>query len=475
MSQENSTPETNFIKQKISRLETEIEKLKKMASDDEYFRVRSNETKNRRHVQVLKSKNLEFDTVSLTGLYDANDMRQFKSMTLPVFTSSTGAPFDSLLDGALLLSSQTINDPNKIYSRFDNTTIDHLAMKIAALEGRSIKEETRALCLSSGMSAIFITTLPFLEVGDHFLCPNQIYGGTEQLFNVTYPRMGWTVDWVEKPWSLDAWQEKITRRTRFLYLETPSNPTLFIGDISGLASIAHDHNIPLIVDSTVASPALLRPLEHGADIVVHSISKVMGSSGRAIGGAIIAKKQIITSNAELSEDFILKVRGSHFRNLGPCLHPPSATAIWDDLVTLQMKVKVMSNNALKIARFLIDHPKVESVNYPGLVTHPQHEIAKKLLLFEDGTNGYGHLLSFNVKGGLQGAVRFAEMFDFGVQVGDLGKNHTTWVHPATTTHGQMSREMRRKSGVLDNLIRYSVGLEGVNDAISAIETALEFL
>ncbi|MFW9997502.1 MAG: aminotransferase class I/II-fold pyridoxal phosphate-dependent enzyme [Candidatus Odinarchaeota archaeon] len=467
--------EMNFLKQKISRLEAEIEKLKQMSSDEEYFRARSDETKKRRRAQVLKSKSLEFNTVSLTGLYDNQDMRQFKSMTLPVFSSATGAPFDSLLDGALLLSSQTVNDPNKIYSRFDNTTIDHLAMKIAALEGKSIKEETQAMCLSSGMSAVFMATLPFLEAGDHFLCSGQVYGGTEQLFNVTYPKMGWKAIWIEEPWSLEAWEEKITPETRFLYVETPSNPTLFISDIPALARIAHEHGIPLIVDSSIASPAILRPLEYGADIVVHSISKVIGSSGRAIGGAIVAKKQIVTSNVGLSEDFTLKVKGSHFRNLGPCLHPPSAAAIWDDLATLPLKVEFMSRNGLKIAQFLSDHSNIESVNYPGLVTHPQHELAKKLMRFADGTNGYGHLMSFAVRGGFQGAVRFAEIFDFGVQVGDLGRNYTTWVHPASTTHGQMDPETRRKSGIPDNLIRYSVGLEGLNDAINALEKALNSL
>ncbi|MFW9897581.1 MAG: aminotransferase class I/II-fold pyridoxal phosphate-dependent enzyme [Candidatus Thorarchaeota archaeon] len=475
MTHERTELDSNYCREKIAQLKAELSKLIQMECDEDYFRARSLETIRRRQNQLLNTKNLEFNTVSQWGLYEAEDMRQFKSMTLPIFSSSTGAPFDSLTDGALLLSYETINDPNKIYSRIDNTTIDHLAMKIAALEGKTIKEETQALCLSSGMSAIFMATMPFLEAGDSFAASTQLYGGAEQLFNTTYPKMGWTVDWVYEPRSLQAWEENISNHTKFLYVETPSNPTLFIADIPQLANLAHDNNIPLIVDSSIGSPALFRPLEHGADIVVHSISKVMGSSGRAIGGAIIAKKNIITNVSDLTEDFILKVKGGHFRNLGPCLHPPSAAVIWDDLATLQLKVKTMSDSALKIAQYLHNHPKIEKVNYPGLPSHSQHELAKKLFRFENGENGFSHLMSFNIQGGFQAAVRFAQVFNFGVQVTDLGRNYTTWVHPASTTHGQMTPEMRRRSGVPDNLIRYSVGLEGANDAIKAFKTALELL
>jgi len=472
MAQEQPKMNSSYTQKRINELEREIETLKKMSSDEEYFRTRSTQTMITRQKQMAASKKQEFNTVGLWGLYGDQDMKMFKSMTLPVFTSPTGGPFDSLLDGALLLSYQTLNDPNKIYSRVDNTTIDHLALKIAVLEGKTIDEETQALCVSSGMAAILMATMPFLGVGDHFLSSNQIYGGAEQLFNVTYPKMGWNVEWVHKPWALNAWQERITPKTKFLYVETPSNPNLFIGDIPALAKLAHDNNIPLIVDSSVASPVLLRPLELGADIVVHSISKIMGSSGRAIGGAVIATKKITTSIPDLEENFINKVKGGHFRNLGPCLHPPSAAAIWDDLATLQLKVKFMSDNALQIAEFLEDHPKIEKVNYPGLPSHPQHDLAKKLLRFEDGSAGFSHLMSFNVQGGYQAAVNFVETLNFGVRVADLGRNYTTICHPASTTHAQMTPEMRARSGVPDNLIRYSVGLEGSGDAIRALDQVL---
>ena len=462
----------NYVKVKIRELESEIEKLRQTSTDEEFFMKRSEETIHSRAEAMNESKKKQFSTVALNGLYDKKDMRQFKSMILPVFSTTTGAPYDSLKDGELLLSYKTVNDPNKIYSRIDNTTIDHLAMKVAALEGKNIPELTQGLCTASGMAAVHLSTMPFLEVGDEFVSSQFVYGGTNQLFNVTYPHMGWKVNWVYDPWNLDNWQNVITPKTKFLYVESPSNPLLFIADLPELSKLAHDHNIPLIVDSTIASPALMRPLEFGADIVVHSLTKVMSSTGRAIGGVIVSKDRIITNVSELQDNFAMNVKGGHFRNMGPCLHPPSAADIWDSINSLEVRLKGMSDSAMKIAKFLANHPKVEKVNYPGLRGHPQHAIAEKLMRFEDGTFGGSHLMSFNIVGDIYKTMEFANLFNFGVQVTDLGRDYTTWVHPATTTHGQMKPEERRKGYIYDNLIRYSVGLEGSNDAIAALDDAL---
>ncbi len=472
MTVQHNPKKSSFLEKKIAELEEEIRKLKTAKSEEEYFLERSEKMIQKRAAQMMSLKKKGFDTISLWGMYDQDDMKQFKSMTLPVFSTSTGAPYDSLIDGSLLLSYKTVDDPNKIYSRIDNTTIDHLALKIAALEGKNVPELTQGLCLASGMSAVFMATMPFLEVGDEFVSSNRVYGGSEQLFNVTYARMGWHVRWVDEPWDISAWEKQITDKTKFLYVESPSNPVLFVADIPALAELAHKHGIPLIVDSTIASPALMRPLELGADIVVHSVSKIMGSSGRAIAGAIVAKEKIVTNVEEYEENFVMKVKGGHYRNIGPCLHPPSAVAIWDNLNSLQVRVKAVSENAMKIAKFLETHEKIEKVNYPGLPSHPQHEVAKRLMRFEDGTPGYSHLMSFEIRGGFEAAVRFAQIFDFGVQVTDLGRDYTTWVHPASTTHGQMTEEMKRRAGIPDNLIRYSVGLESADDAIEALDRAL---
>ncbi len=466
---------TDFIRKKIAELEEELQRLKEITSDEEFFKVRSEERVALRRQQMVESKKKKIDTIALWGLYSREDMKQFKSMVLPVFSTSTGAPHETMTEAAMMLSYQIINDPNKIYSRIDNTTVDHLAMKIAALEGKNIPDVTEGLMVASGMSAVFMATMPFLEVGDHFVSSNRVYGGTEQLFNVTYKKMGWQVNWVDEPWSIDAWQEKINKNTKFLFVESPSNPLLFVADIPELAKLAHDHGVPLIVDSTLASPALMRPLEFGADIVVHSVSKIMGSSGRAIAGAIVAKERIVTNVDDLVEHFVMKVKGGHFRNLGPCLHPPSAAAIWDNLNSLAIRVKAHCDRAQKIAEFLSEHEKIESVNYPGLKSHPQHEIARKLMKFEDGTNGYGYLMSFKIKGDLEKTIQFTSSFDFGVQVTDLGRDYTTWIHPYTTTHGQMTPEMKKRAGIDENLIRYSVGLEAAEDAIQSLENALSKL
>ncbi|MHA2363653.1 MAG: aminotransferase class I/II-fold pyridoxal phosphate-dependent enzyme [Candidatus Hodarchaeales archaeon] len=463
----------NYVQRKITELEEELNKLKSTTCEEDYFRSRSEEKIASRATQMKATKNLQFSTIALHGLYGKEDMDRFKSMVLPVFSTTTGSSYDSLKDGAMLLSYETVNDPNKIYSRIDNTTIDHLAMKIAALEGKNIPELTQGLCVSSGMAAIHLGTLPFLENGDHFVSSSFVYGGTNQLFGVTYPKSGWIVDWVNDPWDLDNWQNQITPKTKFLYVESPSNPLLYVADVPSLAKLAHDHNIPLIIDSTIASPALMRPFEYGADIIVHSLTKVIGSNGRAIGGAIVGKERIVTNMEDLAENFINKLKGGHFRNLGPCLHPPSAATIWDNLSSLEVRLKSMSDKALKIAKFLANHPKVEKVNYPGLSKHPQHEIAKKLLRYVDGTNGFSHLMSFNIKGDLQTTKNFANEFDFGVQVTDLGRDYTTWVHPATTTHGQMTPEQRKSAHIDENMVRYSVGLEGADDAIFALEKALK--
>ena len=322
------------------------------------------------------------------------------------------------------------------------------------------------------MSAIMMATMPFLEAGDNFVSSNRVYGGTQQLFDVSYRKSDWQVRWVREPWKINEWEKQINKQTKFLFVESPSNPTLFVADIAQLAQLSHSYNLPLIIDSTLASPALCRPFEHGADIVVHSLSKIANGSCRAIGGAVISLQTITTNVKNLQEDFANKTKGGHFRNLGPCLSPFNAQIIWDELITLRLRVKQTSQNALTIAKYLEKHPKIEKVNYPGLFSHPQHQVAQKFLKLPDGQAAYGHLLSFNIKGGFAKAKKFAETFDFGVQVTHLGGSYTVWVHNATTTHGQMTPGERKAAGIADNLIRYSCGLEGTNDATTHFDKTL---
>lgn len=461
-----------FVSRQIDEFKKKLGVLEKVKGDEEYLRRRSDITLKMREDQLRAAKNQAFDTVALWGLYGKEDMYRYKSLTLPLFSTTAGGSYENLVDGALLLSYQTTNDPNKIYSRIDNINTDHLAWKFAALEGFGIDELTQGLCTSSGMSAIMMATMAFLKSGDNFVSSNRVYGGTEQLFSTTYPTSGWSVRWVTEPGNIDEWAKRIDDKTQFIYVEFPSNPTLFVADIPALAELAHSHNLPLIVDSTLTSAALTRPLEHGADIVIHSTSKIANGSCRAIGGVIVAKDKIVTRNPDIADDFANKLKGGHFRNMGPCLSPHNATVIWDEMGTIRIRMKEHCKKAMEIATFLESHPMIEKVNYPGLESHPQHELAKKMMKLPDGTNGYGFLLSFNVKGGLEETKKFAQEFDFGVQVTHLGGSYTVWVHNATTTHAQMSSEERVSAGVDDNMIRYSVGLEGADDAIKALDKAL---
>ncbi|MFH1286191.1 MAG: aminotransferase class I/II-fold pyridoxal phosphate-dependent enzyme [Candidatus Magasanikbacteria bacterium] len=463
----------DFLEKKRRVLTKALEHLDTISSEEDYLRKRSDATIQKRALQMKRAKNSAFDTVALWGLYGKEDMHRYKSLTLPLFSTTAGGSYDSLLDGSLLLSYQTTNDPNKIYSRIDNINPDHLAWKFAALEGFDVSELTEGLCTSSGMSAITMATMPFMKPGDNCVSSNRVYGGTQQLFGVTFPNFGWSNRWVDEPWNLESWEKKIDEKTKFLFVESPSNPTLYVADIRALSDLAHTHDIPLIVDSTLASPALSRPLEHGADIVVHSMSKVSNGSCRSIGGVIVTKETIVTKSEELRDHFANKLKGGHFRNLGSCLSPFNAMMIWDEMGTIRIRMKEHCRKAMVIAHFLDKHPMIEHVNYPGLSNHPQHELAKKLLKFPDGENGFGYLMSFNIKGGLEKAAEFAQVFDFGAQVTHLGGSYTVWVHNATTTHGQMTSEERQKAGVLDNMIRYSVGLEGTDDAIASLDRALK--
>lgn len=469
------TQESRFLTKKQKELEKKLELLESVESEEEYFKKKSQEWESYRRKQRKTHKNNTMDTVGVCGLYGKRDMRRYDSYNIPIFANTAAGPLKSLEHGRLLLSHEIRDDPNKIYSRFDNTTVDHLASKIAAMEGKEIPELAQGLCTASGMSAIFLATLPFLEAGENFVASKLVYGGTHQLFESTYPKMGWDVRWVRNPQNLRKWEEKINKNTKFLYVEFPTNPTLSCPNIPAIADVAHERNLPLIIDSTLATPILTRPLEHGADIVIHSTTKMMCGSGRTIGGAIISKEEIVTKQEDLKSNFVESLKEGHFRNIGACMSPYGAKEVWDSLNTLKIRMKATSEKAMKIAQFLQQHSQIKGVNYPGLPSHPQHETAKKLMELPSGNNAYGNLLSFQIRGGIEAAKKFAQKFDFGVMVGDLGSDYTVWVHPATTTHSQMSKEERKAAGIPDNLIRYSVGLEGVEDGIKALEKALDQL
>jgi O-acetylhomoserine/O-acetylserine sulfhydrylase-like pyridoxal-dependent enzyme len=346
-------------------------------------------------------------------------------------------------------------EPGYYYGRTVNPTVDVLQNRLAVLDGGE-----RALVTASGMHAVFALTYHLAKVGDEIVTSHMTYGEAYRLFFQLAPeRMGITPRLVKNPASLDEWESQITPRTRFVWAETPSNPTLFLTDIAGLAEIAHAHNIPLIVDSTLATPCLLRPLELGADFVVHSLTKFICGNGTTVGGAIIGKDRLVAEIRERTLGYI-----------GATMSPIDAWLTLLSVETLPSRMAQHCANTEHVAAFLAQHPKVKSVNYPSLPAHPQHELAKSQM-----PKGYGGMLSFEVEGGREGAVNTIESCQMISIVPSFGTSRTIMTHPATHTHYDMTPQERDAAGIYDGLIRLSVGLEETNDIIADIEQALDKL
>jgi O-acetylhomoserine/O-acetylserine sulfhydrylase-like pyridoxal-dependent enzyme len=437
-------------------------------------------------------KHQRFDTIAVHGLYTVRDaIEDYQgSIVEPVFMSTSQAYRDS--DEMAAALGYLI--PTWCYSRIANPSTYYYEWTLALLEGYGFDGETSACSTSSGMAAIITAVQPFLVHRSHhaieprnFVATAQCYGGTYQLFNV---RLAAERDiecrWVEDAANIDAWASQIDANTRFLYGELPSNPGLGFFDIRRVAELAHEHGIPLIVDSTVATPALLRPICHGADIVVHSATKSLTSSGFGVCGAIVARKNIVTQMApdELKQDFALYVKYLPNRDNGPNLHPMQAILSLNDMRTLRSKVDMMSRSTMKVAEFLARHPAVESVQYLGLPDHPLHELASRYLLLVDAehddqygrpVNRYGHLMSFCVKGGHEAARRAFDGLERIWRATDLGRIKSVATIPAISTHQQQGAEGRKRAGIPDNLIRLCVGGEHPDDVIADLDQALSRL
>ncbi|MCD4704192.1 MAG: O-acetylhomoserine aminocarboxypropyltransferase/cysteine synthase, partial [Methanosarcinaceae archaeon] len=345
--------------------------------------------------------------------------------------------------------------------------------------------------VSSGMSAITLATLGVTQLGDEIVSANNLYGGTYQLFNHTLNKLGRTVKFVDstKP---DKIEKAINERTRAIYAETIGNPKLDVPDLKKIAGIAHAAGIPLIVDNTVGI-GLTRPIDYGADIVVLSATKFLGGHGTSIGGLIVDSGNFKWNNGKFPEftepdpsyhglkywdtfgdfpemgniAFITKMRVHLLRDLGPAMSPFNAFLFLQGLETLPLRVKKHSENALEVAEFLKDHPYVEWVNYPGLEGHPSHDLAKMYL-----KDNYGAILGFGIKGGLEAGKKFIENVELLSHLANIGDAKSLVVHPASTTHQQLTPEERAETGVTDDFIRISVGLENVEDIIRDIEQAL---
>jgi O-succinylhomoserine sulfhydrylase len=379
------------------------------------------------------------------------DMRPFRSFVPPIIQSAI-YPLDSVEQYTRISEGL---EPGYHYGRTTNPTVDVLQKRLAALEGGE-----RALATASGMHGVFALTYHLAKVGDEIVSSHMIYGEAYRLFFQLAPeRMGITPRFVANPADLEDWERQITAKTRFVWAETPSNPTLQVTDIAGLADIARAHNVPLIVDSTLATPCLLRPLDLGADIVLHSLTKFICGNGAIVGGAIIG-----------GDDLIAGIRKNTLGYIGATMSPFDAWLALLSLETLPARMAQHCSNSETVAAYLAQHPRVRSVNYPSLPDHPQHALAKRQM-----PKGFGGMLSFVVDGGREGAVKIIEACEMIAIVPSFGTSRTIATHPATHTHDRMTPQERKAAGIHDGLIRLSVGLEDPEDILVDLEQALDKL
>ena len=369
-----------------------------------------------------------------------------------------------------------------IYTRIMNPTQDVAEKRIAALEGG-----TAALLLSSGQAAETFAILNIAQAGDHIVSSSTLYGGTYNLFKYTLPKLGITTTFVEDQDDLSAWAAAVQPNTKLFFAETIGNPKVSILDIAGVAKVAHENGLPLIVDNTVATPYLIKPLEHGADIVVHSATKFLGGHGTVVAGAIVDGGKFAWSKSDkfpgLTEPdpsyhgvnytaalgdgiaYIIKARVQLLRDLGSSIAPTSAWQLIQGIETLSLRVQRHVENAQAVAEWLSKHPQVESVNYAGLATSPWFEAAKKY-----SPKGAGAIVSFELKGGVAAGPKFVESLNLFSHVANIGDVRSLVIHPASTTHSQLSPAEQLSAGVTPGLVRLSVGLESIADIIADLET-----
>lgn len=353
----------------------------------------------------------------------------------PIFTTSSFV-FNSAAQAAARFGGK---EEGFIYSRFSNPTVSSFEAKLAAMEGAE-----RCVATSSGMSAILSTVMALLQSGDEVVCSRGVFGTTNVLFEKYLKKFGVKTTFVALT-DLAQWQAAITPQTRMLFLETPSNPLSEIADLTALSQLAKSSNALLVVDNCFCTPALQRPLEWGADIVVHSATKFLDGQGRCIGGAVCGSKVLMD-----------EVYG-FLRSAGPTLSPFNAWVFLKGLETLSLRMQAHSANALRLADWLEQHPAVEKVFYAGLPTHPQHLLARKQ------QDAFGGVVSFRVKGGREEAWRVIDSTRLLSITANLGDTKTTITHPATTTHGRLSDADKASAGITENLIRVAVGLEHIDD------------
>lgn len=397
---------------------------------------------------------------------------------VPIY-QTTSYVFEDTAHAAALFNLQRFGN---IYTRIMNPTTAVLEERMAALE-----RGVGALAVASGQAAQFLALTGLLESGDEIVSAKTLYGGTYTQFDVSFRRLGIQTTFVD-PDDPENFRKAITPKTKAIYGETIGNPGMNVLDIAAVAKIAHDHNIPLVIDNTFASPYLCRPIEHGADIVVHSATKYIGGHGTSIGGVIVDSGKFPWNEGKFPQlldpspgyhgmkfyetfgdlAYIIKVRVEGLRDMGPALSPFNAFLFLQGLETLKLRMECHSANALKAAQFLESHDRVAWVKYPGLKSSKYYSLAQKYL--PAGASG---MMTFGIKGGVEAGKKFIEALKMFSHVANVGDAKSLVIHPASTTHQQLSSEQRLAAGISDDLVRLSIGIEEIDDILWDLGQALE--
>lgn len=422
-------------------------------------------------------KKLKTETLALHGGQEPDPTTG--SRAVPIY-QTTSYQFKSTEHAANLFG---LKEFGNIYTRLMNPTTDVFEKRMAALDGG-----VGALAVASGQSAITLALLNIAQAGDEIVSADNLYGGTYNLFHYTFPKLGITVKFVKSN-DLEATRKAITKKTKAIYAESIGNPKLDVVDLEGLSKVAHDNGIPLVLDNTV-SPYLLKPIDFGVDIVVYSATKFIGGHGTSLGGVIVDSGKFDWTNGKfllIAEPdpsyhginfvealkslgniaYIIKARVTLLRDLGPALSPFNSFLFLQGLETLHLRMPRHSENALAVAKYLKKHPKVSWVNYPGLDDSPEKERVKKYL-----PRGAGAIIGFGIKGGLEAGRKFIDSLELISHLANVGDAKSLAIHPATTTHQQLSAEEQLATGVTPDFIRLSIGLEHIDDILADIEQAL---
>ncbi|GMU73674.1 MAG: O-acetylhomoserine aminocarboxypropyltransferase/cysteine synthase [Burkholderiales bacterium] len=396
---------------------------------------------------------------------------------LPIY-QTTSFVFDSADHAASLFNLQTFGN---VYSRISNPTVAALEERVAALEGGRA-----ALACATGMAAQMVTLLTLARQGDHIVAARTLYGGSYSQLAVTFAQFGIDATFVD-PDDIGAFRAAMTPRTKALYAETIGNPQLNVCDIAALAEVAHERGVPLVIDNTLASPYLCRPFEHGADLVVHSVTKYLGGHGTTMGGIVVESGEFPWDNGNFPQmtepsrgyhgvrfyetfgdfGFTMKARMETMRTLGPTLSPFSAFLLLQGIETLHLRMPRHSASAMAVARHLATHPAVAWVRYPGLPGQPDDARVRRYL-----PNGAGGILTFGVNGGAKAGERVIEAVEFLSHLANVGDAKSLVIHPASTTHRQLDEAEQRAAGVTPEMIRLSIGLESIDDILWDLDQAL---